>query len=279
MSKPVTFADLKEALKPNTDAINKLNETVATALASINELYLINTNISTKLDLLDQKNNAAVEPAAPAKKVRKPPVKKATTKKAPTKSATKSKSATEDQEEDQDQEDQEEPNKEEQESEKESKSKKVAKKVVKKVNTDADAEEGTDVDAESEADADPSEKNNTKKAKKPAMPVKKATKSTAVKSTTKGKRDMNKMEFFNIMYDSDQNYFDMHITEKDKASIAKKNAEAWKGLSDEELYTQKRSAYYHFMKDNKDSFLVTMKKEYLTSNNAEKVNIVSKEDD
>lgn len=90
---------------------------------------------------------------------------------------------------------------------------------------------------------------------------------------------LNKMEFFSLMYDADEKYFDKHLTAKIKDSIAKENSEAWESKTADELRVEKKKAYYHYMKINLEKELQLMKANYIADSNPVKINLVGKESD
>lgn len=116
-----------------------------------------------------------------------------------------------------------------------------------------------------------STKSSKSESKTESKPVKR--KSTEVKQ----QRSINKMEFFNKMYDQDVNYFNTYIDNKVKNSINEKNADAWKKLAPEHLYQAKKKAYYDYMRKEYDSKLQAMKNAYIADNNSVKINIIGKE--
>lgn len=71
--KVLTLSDLKTALSPLVDAIESLKNDTTTATAQILEIHQVCTNLSVKLDNLDQ----SIDTTTPAKKKRPPPKKPA----------------------------------------------------------------------------------------------------------------------------------------------------------------------------------------------------------
>jgi hypothetical protein len=112
---------------------------------------------------------------------------------------------------------------------------------------------------------------DTKEVVEPTEPVEE------VKETkkTKTKREMNKMEFFNLMYDSNENHFSQYVTEAVKKELQKVNKEAWDKLSGDKLKAAKKSATYHYMKNNYDSELLSMKNNYLEVERNKSIKLVS----
>jgi len=106
--------------------------------------------------------------------------------------------------------------------------------------------------------------------------IKKPSKSTKQKNTNQ--RNPNKMEFFNKMYDNDNEYFSTYITEDVKKEILINNEEKWNKLSGEKLNKEKRTACYSYMKNNHDDALQSMKQAYIDDMNKSNIDIVTKEE-
>lgn len=240
MSKNISLSDLRNALQPLTDAINTLKTEQLTSTTQVSELYAMVTNLSTKIDVYDQnKNNDVSEPMPPKKKSRKLPPKKSS------KSSKSSKSA------DQDTTD-------------------LPKKKKKVIRT---AKKGTLVDEPTSDSGDSSDEEQPSKRKS----VKKTVKRAPKKKTTKKKRDLNKMEYFNKMYDQDNDFFHSYIDDEAKEFLEEKYEEKWEGLNETQLHKAKRSAYYNYMKKNHDGQLQAMKSAYIEELKKPPADLVEKE--
>ncbi len=241
----LTRAMLEEALEPISKAIQEANLNQTRRDAQISELYKLVTELSVKFDMMHQSTGETSSTTKPAAKK--------TVKK--TKVATDDTSATDD------------ATAEDEPSKSVTKSKEVqsvAKKTTRKLNA-APIEDSEDTAEETPASIEPKRTVKTikKVAKKPAEPVKK---------------NLNKMEYFNKMFDEDEEYFNTYITDKVKAEIQKTNAKEWKDKNADELRKARRSAYYHYMKNNHDDKLKTMKEAYLSEINTEQDEPVDKEE-
>lgn len=258
MSKAVTLSDLKEALAPLLEAINKLKEEQTSNFTQVSELYQMVSNLSTKADLAEQQASSPVA-TKPAKR-------------APAKRGAKK---TDDIEE------------------KKTVKKLPAKRGVKKVEVeeeapteeDAPAEdeeapaEDEEAPAEEEEDAPAEEKKKTvKKVVAKGPPAKKGAKKTKPAAEPKQK-NINKMQYFGMMFDADESYFDEFITPEVKNAIYKQNKAKWDDLGEEELKKAKKVEYYNYMKTEHDSDLVSMKTTYQEENNTNKAKLVEKDSD
>jgi hypothetical protein len=237
----VTLHDLTEALKPLMNAIIKISEDQGFANTQISELYNMTTNVSTKLDLFDQRGYSD-EP------IKKTTSKKSVSKKAPLKETADTVSTADETDT---------------EEKKDIVKKPVAKKNIKKTSETNNQESTTN-----EAVTDDSKK----------APVKKAQVKKTSKTPIKKERPINKMEFFSKMYDMDETFFDTYLTPKVRKEIAAENAAAWDEVEGESLNKLKRNAYYSFMRDNFDDKLQSMKNAYLEEHNTQKVDLVEKDD-
>jgi outer membrane biosynthesis protein TonB len=252
----ITLSDLNDAVKPLIEAINKLREEQAMSTVQMSELYQMMSNFSTKMDLLDQQKNIA----SPVKA----PVKRAVAKRG-------AKKTTADDEEEEDTE-------EKTEEKKAVKKPAPAKRGTKKAEPEpeVDAEEA-EVETEAEVEVETKTKPTAKKvAAKPA--VKKAPAKKASKAPAKTVRPLNKMTFFNQAFDEDEHYFDTYLTPKIKQSIADENAEEWKDAKGDALKALKKKMYYHYMKDNLNDKLQSMKEAYIEEHATNKVNLVEHEE-
>ena len=258
MSKAITLSDLKKALSPIMEALEAIKFEQGSTNSQVGEMYPMLTNLHIKLDLMEQ-NIEAPEDEAPAKKktkkAHKKPVKKTTKK------STKSKKSSEDSDDDSD----DEPDK--------SKTKKRSVKRPPKKGGNSKVDEPID-NSDSGSDNESFEEEKKK-------PVKKVTKTTK-KRTTKAKpkkkeRLPNKMEYFNKMFDEDEHYFSTYITDDNVAEIEEKHEDDWEDLEGEALRKARRTAFYHFMKDNHDKQLKLMKESYHETLTKKKPVIASKE--
>lgn len=98
------------------------------------------------------------------------------------------------------------------------------------------------------------------------------------KKSTKSKRAINKMEYFNKMYESDPNYFNTFITNKVKASLEEKYSDEWNELSEDKLEQEKKKVYYKYMTKHHDSQLIDMKRVYIHDKNKPNHKIIKTED-
>ncbi len=231
MAKAITLADLNNALKPILEALNKLREESTTCSSQISETHAMVTNISVKIDTLEQTAGATLsEISKPVTRKTTAPRKAAAPRKAPAKAPTKrgTKATTED-----------------------------------TTEADEDADNAEDA-TEAEEDVEPETPVNKKAAIKTAKPVAKAPAKTTVKKTTAVR--LNKMTIFKEMFKSDPSKFDKYLTNKVKKEIEAANKK-WSELEDEQLANAKRTAYYHYMKDNHNEVLEEFKAEY--ANNEE----------
>lgn len=94
----------------------------------------------------------------------------------------------------------------------------------------------------------------------------------------KSKRAINKMEYFNKMYENDPNYFNTFITNKVKASLEEKYSDEWNELSEDKLEQEKKKVYYKYMTKHHDSQLIDMKRVYIHDKNKPKHKIIKTED-
>ena len=77
MAKALTLADLNNALNPIKESLNRLKEELTTYSTQVTEMHAMVTNISVKMDTLEQQTGATLS------EVTKPVVKKTTTRKPP----------------------------------------------------------------------------------------------------------------------------------------------------------------------------------------------------
>jgi hypothetical protein len=75
MAKAITVSDLNTALKPILEALNRLREELTSHSSQVSEMHAMVTNISTKIDTLEQTAGATLS------EISKPVVKKPTTRK------------------------------------------------------------------------------------------------------------------------------------------------------------------------------------------------------
>ena len=295
MSKPITTAELhsaiNDALKPLFDAIKRTNITQETTNAQMGEVFQVVTSIGVKMDLLDQNTHAVTMLHEEQASVKKLPAKKGVKK-----TAKKTElDAETDPDADAD------PDAETETIEPEEKApvkkgtkktpvKKGTKLPVKKVPIDVDAVDAADADADVDAEGDATDNANTNtntnantsantSAKPPAKKVTKKTtkKGTKAAAPVKRKNPPNKMEFFNKMYDEDETYFDAYLTPKIKKELIAANTELFEDLESDALKKAKRSLFYHYMKDNLDDKLQSLKKAYLEETNTAKIDLATKE--
>ena len=268
MSKPVTLADLTNALKPIIETMARLREEHMANKSQISEIHGMTTNISVKIDTLEQTTGATLS------EVSKPVVKKTIGRKpvAGRKPATSKKPVIR------------------------RGAKTTPQKDVEVPDdsiTDGDTLEGNDqkTDLEDAAEVDDQktelddavavdaddgdiQDNTQEEIKLPVkkaeikLPIKKAeTKLPVKKSVTKkpaAKKPVtaprpNKMTIFRDVYKSNPEKFDEYLTAKVKNNINVENNKKWKDLQPEPLATAQRTAYYHYMKDNYNDVLEQLK--------------------
>lgn len=206
------------------DALQPLLDAVEGNVTQLAEMHGMVTSLHTKLDLFDQKVGMVEteEPVKPKPKARKAKAKPKTTQ--------------------------------------------AVKRKPKKKGQATDEPEDSDVDADADADADAetaSESEEKTPKRKPVKQVKTTTKRKK-KAVVKPKKPRlpNKMEYFHKMYDQDQDYFKIYITDDNVQAIEDENADDWEDLEGDALHKVKRAAFYHFMKDNHDKSLKAMKESY-----------------
>lgn len=250
----ISIDDLRHALAPLSQAIEALKEEQMRSTAQVSEMYMLLTNslsgLSSKLDVIDQ--NTGYNNTEPVKKpaAKKPSVKSAskTPAKAPAKTTASKKAPS------------------------------VKKPAVKKGADEEESDEEVESSVHEEASSETADQEEKKSNDKPVAPKKRATKSkTTKKAPVVQKRNLNKIEFFNKMYEEDDTYFDMYLTPDVKKSIASEHAAEWKKLPGDELHIEKRKEYYHYMKNNHDDKLQALKNEYIESCNKVETNINEKE--
>ena len=218
MSRTVTLADLSEALKPLSDAVRCLREEQGMCNTQLSEVYNMVTNISTKMDMIDQRRFEDVP-------VKKTPAKKTPAKKTPVKTAVESKA--ENATDTDDAADTEVPETKTPAKKTPAKKTPAKKTATAAVDADADVDNEAETDTKSAADTDADETETLKK----TVPKKPAARKQA-KAPVKKERVLNKMEFFNKMYDEDETYFDTYLTPKIRKEIAAENSDAWKNSAD-----------------------------------------------
>lgn len=81
----------------------------------------------------------------------------------------------------------------------------------------------------------------------------------AKKTPVKRKRTINKTDYFNMMFDSDPDYFASYIPDEVKESVI----ESKPTLKGDALHKEIRKESYKYMTANHDSTLQTMKESYL----------------
>jgi len=238
------MCELKNALKPIVELLNKLREEHVSNSVQISEMHAMLTNMSVKMDTIEQTAGATLTDVSKltVKKtaVRKPAVKPAV-RKPPVK---RGKKATEDADHDTD--------------------------VDQDVDQDADADQNTDVDADVDHDADSKagdsdtdSKTDAKKETAKKLPVKKATTKKAPVKATAPRH--NKMVIFKNMYKTDPSKFDKQLTAKVKKQLETENAEALEGLSNDGLNNQKLAIYYKYMAAKHDDILEEIKRAHIAS--------------
>lgn len=256
MAKNITLADLNTALKPIIEALNKLREDQTSNSSQVLEMHSMVTNLSVKMDTLEQTTGATLgEVSKPA--VKKSAGRKPAVRKVPTKRGTKAKveQATEsaDQEEIVNQTD-----------------------GVEQADQDDPTEQTEHDDPSDEADqteqtehdypADEAEESDSgTKSKKAAVKKTAAKKATVKKATVKKAAPkktaaprLNKMTIFKDEYKNNPSQFDQFLTAKVKKEILSEN-DKWSEMSGDALANAQRTAYYHYMKDNHDDVLESLK--------------------
>lgn len=250
MAKAITLADLNAALKPIIEALNKLREDQTSNSSQVSETHSMITNLSVKMDTLEQTTGATLsEVSKPVTKKatgRKPAAPKKAPKKAPMKRGAKAKTTEAEDTEDVD----------------------PDPAAVDAEDTDPAADTGDadpaavdTEDADPDADdASPADTTDTsKKSKK--LPVKKAVVKKAVKKAAPKKvaaPRLNKMTIFKDEYKTNPSQFDKYLTAKVKKALESEN-EKWSEMSGDALANAQRTAYYHYMKDNHDDVLESLK--------------------
>lgn len=254
MAKAITLADLNAALKPIIEALNKLREDQTSNSSQVSETHSMITNLSVKMDTLEQTTGATLsEVSKPVTKKatgRKPAAPKKAPKKAPMKRGAKAKTTEAEDTEDVDPDP-------------------AAVDADDTGDVDADTADAEDADpaavdtedADPDADdASPADTTDTsKKSKK--LPVKKAVVKKAVKKAAPKKvaaPRLNKMTIFKDEYKTNPSQFDKYLTAKVKKALESEN-EKWSEMSGDALANAQRTAYYHYMKDNHDDVLESLK--------------------
>jgi len=252
MSKPVTLNDLKKALQPIVEALEFLNLNNENSNTQISEIHALVTNLHTKVDVLDQKTEEAEETLPPKKSTRKAATKKVTKKPAKkgVKRAPKKTSSVDEPDE-------------------------VDEADASDAETDGDGDGDGDGDEAEETDASESSKSTKRKPVKKVTTKKKKTAKKVVKKT----RPPNKSEYFTKMYNDDNEFFSTYITDEVKEEIAEENEEDWDGKTDTQLAKLQCKAYYHYMKDNHDAMLQSMKQAYNEDQAKKTPVIATKEED
>jgi hypothetical protein len=215
MTKALNLKDLKSALAPLLEALvsNRVQTT---------EMHAMITNMTTKIDLMDQSQHEEViapKKAAPKKRVSK------STDATPVKNSVK---------------------------------RKPKKKGVANVDEpdESDASEYDDVADESESDSGSESKKKPVKQVKQVKPIKKK------KSVIRKTRLPNKWEFFSAKFNEDETYFSTYITEEKIVELHHTHEESLAGLTGEDLRKARRAMYYQYMKNNHDITLKAMKEAY-----------------
>jgi hypothetical protein len=244
----LTLADLNNALTPIIESLKGMRESQEISNAQLSETYNMVVNISVKLDTFDQKVGLPVESP-----------KKVSCKKTSQKVSCKTNTTK--------------LNDDESETDLDSSSQKNMKRLPLKKGSNQDEHEIND---ESNDEEDNEKDTTTKKPVKKVIVKKTRNKKPVV---PKKERSLNKMEYFNKMFDNDDTYFDSYITNKNKNTIAENHDEKWNNVSDDQLRKLKRTAYYHFMKDTHDDKLQAMKQSYIDDLKNQKLVIVEKEDE
>jgi len=152
----------------------------------------------------------------------------------------------------------------------------IEDKIEDKQNIDDKIEDNlSETDNQSEASEESTQSKNNKT--KTAKPAKTTTTSRSIKAkATKGQkkeRSINKSEYFKLMYDKNENFFDMYIG-KAKSQILEDNKEALKGLTDSQLKKEKRILFYNYMRDNYDNELKNMKVGYINDEQNKNVKLL-----
>jgi hypothetical protein len=152
----------------------------------------------------------------------------------------------------------------------------IEDKIEDKQNIDDKIEDNlSETDNQSEASEESTQSKNNKT--KTAKPAKTTTTSRSTKAkATKGQkkeRSINKSEYFKLMYDKNENFFDMYIG-KAKSQILEDNKEALKGLTDSQLKKEKRILFYNYMRDNYDNELKNMKVGYINDEQNKNVKLL-----
>ena len=288
-AKALTLAELNKALDTLKVALVKeFASQFDLSSIRIDELHQMLTKVLTKQDVIDQSVGAESKKPPPKKGGRKPAAKKLATKK-PAKKGSKKDAESEEVEEVEVDEEVEEVEVDEdvevdevveefkqdtennaeieeteeasEEPEEDSKSKKATKKPPAKAKTSPkkvvkkeEVEEDTEVESKS--------KKTTKKSAKPA----------------KKEKDINKSDFFELVYDNDLDAFDHILTDKVKAKIEKDNKAKLKDLDDDEKKEALKPLLYHYLKDNHDKELIAAKNDYLEKKAQENMEYAETED-
>lgn len=153
--------------------------------------------------------------------------------------------------------------------------KKPAKRGIKTVD-EPEPEPEPEPESASGSEDESGSDDEVVETKKPVKLVK-TTKKPKKTKVVKKPRLPNKMEYFNIMFDEDEDYFSTYITGDDVEQINADNEDKWEGLEGEPLRKARRTAYYHFMKDNHDNTLKIMKSAYHEEITNKPAKIVAKE--
>lgn len=106
---------------------------------------------------------------------------------------------------------------------------------------------------------------------------KKPVKTSRSKSGKKRTALPNKMQYFNLMFDEDEDYFSAYITEDVKEELEEEHRDEWEGLEGTQLHNAKRKVYYKYMKEHHDKNLQSMKSEYHDQLKAKKASYNDKE--
>jgi len=231
MAKALTLSELNAALKPIHDALTRLKEELTTHSTQVSEMHAMVTNISVKLDTLEQTAGATLS------EISKPVVKKT----APRKAAVPRKPVTA-----------------------KPPTKRGTRVTEEPVEDEAEAEEDAEPAEEDAEEEEPATPVNKKAAVK--IVTKPPSKAAAKKPAPPR---LNKMTIFKDAHKATPSKFDKYLTAKVKKSIDAANSEKWKDMSAEQLANAQRDAYYHHMKDNHNDVLEALKAEQAGTANSE----------
>ena len=224
----------------------------------ITEMYNMVTNMSVKLDVMDQKKTD--EQTDTVKK---------STKRKPNTKANKEKTDTEKTTDELNTEEIDDDAKSNTSTQSQPKKRAPAKKRTPVKKTDEPKEEDT---VEMDNNTEPTEDDVEEK-----KPVKKV-KPTTNKKTPVKKQYPNKLEYFNLMFDTDENYFDTYLTADVKKTIEKENHAVWEKMDNKALHMDKRKKYYNYMNENHTETLQSMKKEHNANLDKQKMKLLNKEE-